>query len=137
MLAIFDWASRLQTGGQEDGAVGHGEHENEDCWGSCEEHAGAAGGELHYALWCARGFVCWFSWIFSHEKILTSGCVFVLLRCFAFEEAIQDCSRSRTELWCGLRMGRLGTVSSLCGLQLCIIALAEGDWDCVAVDGSC
>jgi hypothetical protein len=78
-----------------------------------------------------------FFWIFSHEKILTSGCVFVLLRCFAFEEAIQDCSRSRTELWCGLRMGRLGTVSSLCGLQLCIIALAEGDWDCVAVDGSC
>ncbi len=32
MLAIFDWAYRLQVGEREDGAVGHGKHEKEDCW---------------------------------------------------------------------------------------------------------
>jgi hypothetical protein len=36
MFAIFDWVSRLRAGWQEDGAVGHGEHENEDCWGNMQ-----------------------------------------------------------------------------------------------------
>lgn len=45
----------------------------------------------------ARSGFADFLGLFLREKILTSGCVFVLLRCFAFEEADQDGSRGRTE----------------------------------------
>ena len=40
-------------------------------------------------------------------------------------------------IWRGFGIGRLSTVSASCGLQLCIIASAEENWDCVVVDGSC
>jgi hypothetical protein len=39
-------------------------------------------------------------------------------------------------LWCGVRVDILGNISALIGLQLCIIAWAEGEWTCmVVVDG--